>query len=200
MTAKATAVLLALALGIPSVASPADPVNTQATVTLVAARPGRPPLERLLLDVTLANESEAPRWALIPTHLPRTPGGVDKLEQLAASAGSSSVTIGRFLGSGGRYAVLLAPGARLTLRKLEVGWWRQGEARDLAFDIEFADEVLLGAESMASWFDKDVTVRGVVDADMQTARHTASRRAAGGKEVAVSLTAVTRTPVQLRTP
>lgn len=200
MAVKGAAVLLAFALGIPSVASPADPMNTQAEVTLVGTRPGRPPLERLLLDVTLSNESGAPRWALIPAHLPRTAGGVDKLEQLAASAGVSSVTIGRFLGRGGRYAVLLAPGARLTLRKLEVRWWREGEPKEIAFNIEFAHEVLLGADTMASWFDKDITVRGVVDADMQTARHTASRRAAGDKEVAVSMTAVTRAPIQLHTP
>lgn len=203
MAAKGAAGLLALALWFPSLALAADLMNAQATVTIVGSRPGRPPLERLLLDVTLVNESAAPRWALIPTHVPRasrTPGGVDKLEQLTASTGTESVTIGRFLGTGGRYAVLLAPGARLTLRKLEVGWWGGKEAKEVRFDIEFADEVRLGEEAIASWFDRDATVRGVVDADLQTARHTASHRARGDKEVAVSMTVVTRAPIQLDAP
>ena len=198
MATKRAAAVLALALAIPSVALPADPMSAQATATLVGTRPGRPPLERLLLDVTLVNESAVPRWALIPANLPGTPGGVDKLEQRSSSASTSSVTIGRLLGRAGRYAILLAPGARLTLRKLEVGWWGDKEAKELRFDVEFADDVRLGEETIASWFDKDATVRGAADLDMQTARHAASHRAPGDKEVPVSMMNITRAPIRLR--
>ena len=57
---------------------------------------------------------------LLPTNLPRTLGSIDKLEQLAASSGATSFAIGRFLGPGGRYAILLAPAAQVSLRNLEV--------------------------------------------------------------------------------
>ena len=187
--------VVALLLALAASASGAYSADMSATVTLTGSKPGRPPLERLHVDVTVANLGAKPRWALIPTNVPRTQGGIDKLEQLSAT-----VAVGRFLGTGGRYAVLLAPGARLTLRGLEINWWRGKELGEIAFDIEFADDVRLGEDAMASWFEGDPIVRGSVDADMKLARHTASHRAPGGKEVAVSLTAIDHIPIKLRAP
>lgn len=187
--------IVALLLALAASASGAQAADMSATATLTGSKPGRPPLERLQVDVTLANLGAKPRWALIPTNVPRTQGGIDKLEQLSAT-----VTVGRFLGTGGRYAVLLAPGARLMLRGLEINWWRGKEVGEITFEIEFADDVRLGSDAMASWFEGDPIVHGSVEADMKAARHTASHRAQGDREVAVSLTAIDRIPIKLRAP
>ena len=196
------AFLCALALGVaPGLAVAAGTtVDAQVTVRLVGSKPGRPPLERLLVEVTIRNVGTASRWALLPTNLPRTLGSINKLEQLAAPSGTTSIAIGRFLGPGGRYAILLAPAAQVTLRNLEVQWWREQGVKEVAFDIEFADEVTLAAESMAQWFDRDPTVSGVVETDMQSARHVASRRAPGDKAVAVTVSGYSFVTVQLASP
>lgn len=140
-------------------------MNASVTVTLVGQKPGRPPIERLLVDVQLKNDDPAPRWILIPSTLPVMPGGVDKLEQLTARAGPATVAVGRFLGSGGRYAVRLAPGARVVLRKLEVSWWRANNDKQASFDVQLASEVKLGGQPMATWFDKDPTISGAADVE-----------------------------------
>ena len=175
-------------------------MEAPATVRFVGSKPGRPPLERLLVEVTIRNVGTASRWALLPTNLPRTLGNIDKLEQLAASSGTTSIAIGRFLGPGGRYAILLAPAAQVTLRNLEVQWWREHGMKEVAFDIEFADEVTLAAQSMAQWFDRDPTVSGVVETDMLSARHVASHRAPGDKAVAVTVNGPSNVTFQLAPP
>ena len=106
----------------------------------------------------------------------------------------------RFLGTGGRYAVRLASGARITLRELEVGWWRPDRADNIVIDIQFADEVTLEGDPMARWFEGDPTVRGAVEVNMETARHTESHRAPGDKEVKVTFTGSTQTSITLRAP
>lgn len=170
-------------------------------VNLVGMKvPGKPPLERLLVDVQIRNDEKTPWWVLLPLYLPTRPGGIDKLEQLTAKSGAADVAVGRFLGTRGRYALLLAPGASITLRKLEVGWWRPETAKDVVFEVEFANNVALGGNPMASWFDKDPTILGDVEVDMETAKHTASHRAPSDKEVAVAVTGATVTSVKLSPP
>jgi hypothetical protein len=188
---RIVALLFALAASVSSAFS----ADMSATVTLTGSKPGRPPLERLYVDVVLANPGARPRWALIPTNVPRMQGGVDKLEQLSGTA-----TIGRLLGTGGRYAVLLAPGARLALRNLEINWWRGKETGEIAFEIEFVDDVRLGGEPLESWFEGDPLVRGSVEVDMKAARHAASHRAQGDREVSVSLAVLDHIPIKLRAP
>src|SRR5262245_24039982 len=119
-------------------------MNAAVTVTLVGLKPGRPPTERLVVDIELRNDDQAPRWVLIPSALPVGAGGIDKLEQLTAPAGTTKVAVGRFLGTGGRYALRLAPGARVTLRKLEVSWWRENDEKTAAFEVQLAADALLG--------------------------------------------------------
>jgi len=171
-----------------------------AVVTLIGMKPGRPPLERLLVDVQIRNDEKTTRWVLLPSQLPLTPGGIDKLEQLTAKSGAADIAVGRFLGRGGRYAVRLGPGASLMLRKLEIRWWRQEEVKEVSFDVQFARDVALGGESMESWFDKDPVIQGTVEVEMENAKHTASHRAPGDKEVAVSVTGATTTSIKLSPP
>lgn len=175
-------------------------MNASVTVTLVGEKPGRPPISRLLVDVQLKNDDPAPRWVLIPSKLPVTAGGIDKLEQLTASAGATNVAVGRFLGTGGRYALRLAPGARVTLRKLEVGWWRENNEKDTSFDVQLAGEVKLGGQPMATWFDKDPTISGAAEVDMESAKHTASHRAPDDAEVPLVATSATSATIKLTAP
>ena len=171
---------------------------TTVTVTLAGTKPARPPILTLLVDVQLKNDDKVARWALVPSKLPVDSGGIDKLEQLTATAGSTSIAVGRFLGTGGRYAIRLAPGARVTLRKLPIAWWRDdAKAKEVAFDVQLATDVKLGGAAMASWFASDPTVGGAVDVDMDAAKHTASHRAPDDKEQPVEVVGAVATSVRL---
>jgi len=198
---KPSTLLLALALAAPwPQPGHGAGMDDAVSVKLVGVKPAKRPLERLLVDVQVRNGEKTPRWVLLPTNLPLAMGGIDKLEQLTTTSGGASVAVGRFLGTGGRYAVRLAPGASVTLRKLEVGWWRPETAKDVNFVVQFAGDVTLGGESMASWFDKDPTIQGAVEADMETAKHTSSHRAPGDKEVAVAVSGAATTTIKLSPP
>lgn len=176
-------------------------MNASVTVTVVGTKPGRPPVDRLLVDVQLKNDDAVPRWVLIPTKLPPdNDGGVDKLEQLTVPAGGSTIAVGRFLGRAGTYAVKLAPGARLTMRKLELSWWRENNEKEAAFDVRLASEVKLGDAAMATWFDKDPAVSGAADVDMDAAKHTRSQKSATGDEVPLVAEQTTTAPIKLAAP
>jgi hypothetical protein len=176
-------------------------MNAAVTVSLVGQKPGRPPIERLLVDVQLRNDDQEARWVLFPSIAPTTGGGIDKLEQLTAKAGASTVAVGRLLGTGGRYALRLGPGARVTLRKLEVSWWHEdGKIKELALEVQLASKVTAGAEDLVTWFDKDPTINGAAEVDMESAQHTASHRAPGDKEQALTATSARTETIKLTTP
>lgn len=174
-------------------------MNAAVTVSLVGTKPGRPPLERLLVDVQLRNDDADPRWVVIPRTVPlEKQGGVDKLEQLTVPAGNATIAVGRFLGSMGVYALKLAPGARVNLRKLEVSWWRpESGAKDIAFDVVLASDVKLGDATMATWFDKDPAITGSADVDMDGAKHTRSQKSPDDAEIPVAATGATTVPIKL---
>lgn len=169
--------LLALVVAIGCAGLRASAAETvAATVSFVDVTPARPPLNRLRVDLRLENDGARPRWVLFPSKLPTRDdgGGVDTLEQLTVAAGAAAVSVGRFLGRAGTYALELAPGARVTLRKLEIGWWREGPwvATELAFDIRLAGEVRIDDRPIVTWFDGDPLIRGSVEVDMATAEPT----------------------------
>ncbi|HTL35931.1 MAG TPA: hypothetical protein VL326_22530 [Kofleriaceae bacterium] len=175
--------------------------NASVTVTVVGTKPGRPPVDRLLVDVQLKNDDPAPRWVLIPSKLPpENGGGVDKLEQLTVPAGTTTIAVGRFLGRAGTYAVKLAPGARLTMHKLELSWWRENNEKEAAFDVQLANEVKLGDASMTTWFDKDPAISGAADVDMDAAKHTRSQKSPTGDEVPLVAEQATSAPIHLAAP
>jgi hypothetical protein len=176
-------------------------MNASVTVTVVGSKPGRPPVDRLLVDVQLRNDDAAPRWVLIPTKLPPDEGGgVDKLEQLTVPAGNTTIAVGRFLGRSGTYALKLAPGARVTLRKLELSWWRENNEKEASFDVRLAPEVKIGDAAMATWFDKDPAISGAADVDMEAAKHTRSQKPPSGDEVPLVAEQVTTAPIKLAAP
>ena len=172
--------------------TPTDATDTQGatmsdvTITSAGERPGRPPLIRLLVDVTASNPGTATRWVLIQSKLPGAAGGVDKLEQLTAPGG---VVLGRFLGTGGFYSVALAPGAKVTIKNLEIGWWNEDDAKTPPpIEVRTGTAVALGAADIATWFEGNPAVSGKVVVDADKAEHTRSKRADGDREVLVQLT------------
>lgn len=176
-------------------------MNAAVTVSIVGTKPGRPPVDRVLVDVALRNDDAAARWVLIPTKIPPdNGGGVDKLEQLTVPAGSTTIAVGRFLGRAGTYAVKLAPGARVTLRKLELSWWREHDEKEAAFDVRLAGNVKLGAADMTTWFDKDPAISGAADVDMEAAKHTRSQKSETGDEVMLDAAGATAAPIKLSVP
>jgi len=166
----------------------------EVTITATGDRPGRPPLIRLLVEATISNPGTDPRWALVPTKLPVGAGGVDKLEQLSAGG----LTVGRFLGRGGFYAVKLAPGAKVTLKNLELAWWSTSVSDSPpAFEVRSGTGVTLGTSSIDTWFEADPAATGTAVVDMDQAKHTRSQRSPDDKEVDVAIAGVTTTSVQV---
>lgn len=177
-------------------------MNAAVSITLVDQKLTRPPTQRLFVDVQLRNDDPAPRWVLIPELLPvDAGGGIDKLEQLSASAGQTSVTIGRFSGRAATYGIKLAPGARVTLRKLELSWWHEDpKQKEIAFDVRLASDVMLGDKNIATWFDKDPAISGAADVDMASAKPTRKFDSPTGDEVPLAPTKPTSAPVKLTVP
>jgi hypothetical protein len=158
-----------------------------ASVAIVGSQPGIPPLQRLLVDVHLSNDGDAPCWVLLPSNLPLSAGAVDVLEQYEATTGATKVVVGRLLGTGGRYAVRLNPGAKVTLRGLEVGLWSESVPAGPEFKVMFVGDVVLGNEAIASWFNRDPGIDGTADVDMRKAVVGATHRTRDGKEVALAI-------------
>ena len=122
---------------------------------------------------------------LIQSKLPDASGGVDKLEQLTAPGG---VVLGRFLGTGSFYSLALAPGAKVTIKNLEIGWWNEDDAKTPPpIQVRTGTGVTLGGADIASWFDGDPAMSGTVDIDAGKAEHTKSKRADGDREVSVQV-------------
>jgi hypothetical protein len=155
--------------------------SPEVTVVIVEEHPGKPPLVRLIVNVTATNPTAANQWVLVQRKAPSGRGGVDKLEQLTAG----NLTYGRFLGQGGFYAFLLAPGGTLTLHNLEIQWWRATGVSAGEIEVRTGTALTLGGTDAASWFDGIPTVFGDVEIDANKAAHTHSRKAPDDREVAV---------------
>jgi len=148
-------------------------------------RPGRPPLVRLLVDVTASNPTASSRWLLIARKLPaQAGGGVDKNEQQTAG----SVVYGVFLGNGGFYGFLLAPGAKLAIKNLEIAWWNDEKAASPpALEVRTGTAVTVGGADLATWFDRNPALSGTVEVDAGAAQHTYSKKSDSGAELEVSV-------------
>jgi len=175
-----------------------------ASATLADVKPGRPPLNRLLVDVRLENRGAGPRWVLIPTDLPSptAPVGVYELEQRTAHAPGGPVVIGRLAGGAGSYALELAPGAQVTIHALEIRWWRPLPyvPSQVALEVRFARSVSIGDEDIAGWFDDDPMIRASAEIDFPTAEPTHNRGSNDGRELPLSAAEVTAVVVEIAVP
>lgn len=134
--------------------STTSPVTVLATVT--ASQPGRPPLQRLTLDVTITNPGDAPRWITLAKQIPHNEdadgGGVDALEV----RGQGAALLGSFRGIAGVHALRVAGHATVKLTNLPVGWWRTGPADAVpGLDIVVADDLTIGGAPAKAWFGVD---------------------------------------------
>lgn len=147
------------ALSVKSIHQFDAPWPPAAQVEFVDKRFGKPPLVYLTVDVRLRNYNELPRWFLIPSNLGagHAPiggkGGIDALETFSLS-GKGSITLGRFLGTGGFNAILLSPHGDVRLRRFPISYW--GELPEkLPLEIVIAKSLQVGTESAESWFGSD---------------------------------------------
>lgn len=155
---------------------------------------GKPPLIRFYFDAVLCNKSSKPKWFLLPSNLGpdrktiRTAGGVDAIE-VFRPRGVGRVVIGRFLGNAGFQALLLRPGARVQLRRLQISYW--GERPDqLQAEVIVAKSLKIGGEDASRWFGIESRSRSKVDITenaTDTMRMVHSRRTPDNREVPVEI-------------
>ncbi|HVV82038.1 MAG TPA: hypothetical protein VHE35_03120 [Kofleriaceae bacterium] len=134
-------------------------VSVAASVT--ASKPGRPPLQRLTVELTIDNPGDAPRWVTIAKQVPRNPdlgadAGVDALEL----RGQGNAVLGVFRGSGSVYALRVGGHAKVTITNLEVGWWHRSpdETKVPDLDVSVADDLTIGGAPATDWFGLDPLV------------------------------------------
>ncbi len=156
-------------------------------IRVLKERPAKPPLIRLIVDARVSNPTQETRWVLLCSRVPSgTSGGVNALEQFA----SGPVQYGRFLGTGGFYTFALAPGASLTLKNLEIGWWNSTAAMTPPpMEVRTATGVTIGGEPISAWFRGEPVTSGTVEVDAASAKAVHTR--SSPREVEVALTGAT---------
>jgi hypothetical protein len=142
------AVVLLASLGCPKAATPTEvPMSMKISFSAAHLDPARPPMAIVRADLAVENTSAAPRWFLVPTAVPSTPGGVDGVEVKAGSG----VTIGRFQGPGAFFAFLVPAGSSVTIQGLEIESWAEGPVSQLEVEVRSATAVTVGGEPIDAW-------------------------------------------------
>lgn len=171
-------------------------VNIGATVT--ASKPGRPPLQRLTIDLSIDNQGDAPRWIAIPKQIPPDPdlvGGVDSLE----IRGKGSALLGTFRGIAGVHALRVAGHARVMITDLEVGWWRSSTSDALpGLGVTVAEDLTIGGSPAKDWFGVDPLVPDGTRIDGSAAATGA--HATEGAEAPIALAGASTSTVALTLP
>ena len=140
-----------------------SPTVTIAVQSVIARRP---PLTELRLDVTLTNPSAVARWYLVPRDVNSPIGqrGVDVLElfRWTGGGGGDRAVVGSFQGTGGFFAVHVAPRAGLRVQGLPVEWFRgDDDAARPTLTVVVAQSVTIGGKPAAAWYpDGDPLVEG----------------------------------------
>jgi hypothetical protein len=96
---------------------------SELAVAFVGAQRMRPPRAELRLDVTLRNEDEHARWAVLPATLGAEPSRrVWSLDAFRLGE-LRHVFVVRATADAGWYAVLLPGAAQISLAAMPFGWW-----------------------------------------------------------------------------
>ena len=127
--------------------------NVTIAATVTASQPGRPPLQRLTLDVAIDNRSTTATWIVIPKQIPVDPDdggtGVDSLE----IRGKGTALLGTFLGTGGVHVLRVAPHAKVIVTGLPVGWWRSSPQDAVPpLLVTIAEDLKIDGKSADGWF------------------------------------------------
>jgi hypothetical protein len=190
----AAALLVLGACGVPARAGAEEQAmaanGPTVTAAVVGVQPGRPPMQTLAVDVTLNNPGASPTWFFLPRNLPVSAGGVDGV----AVYSGGGVTLGALQGNGGGWLACVAPGASLTVRGLEIGWWDAVVPGSISLATKLGSGASIGGEIASAWFGRDPVSRGEVrysDLVRAGARHTPDRSEVplvieGAAEIAVS--------------
>lgn len=164
-------------------------------ITLVGRKGGRPPLERLALDVVLHNPASGPRWYLLPTSIgAEAEGGVDGVEVFSGGG----VVLARFQGRAGFAAVAVPAGATVTVGAFELRSWLGIGKTPEALSVVEANGFTVGGEPAAAWVGERWLSTGgarTAETEMKAAssRHTPDR-----SEVPVALEGARTISVPLR--
>jgi hypothetical protein len=117
---------------------------------------GMPPEMILYFDLTLFNDSQEPRWILLPVWITdplKTSGaGVDGVD-VHAFEGKGHVIIGQFQGAGRFHALLVGAKSKVVLRKYPVLVWDE-DIKNYNWDVNIvmASKVMVGNEPVQEWF------------------------------------------------
>lgn len=166
---------------------------------------GRPPLVRLVLDVTVRNPGADPRWFLLPDRLAET-AGVGPVNGAAVRllAGAGRVPMAHFQGRGGFYCLLLPADAEIRVHGLLV---------DADLDAEFAGppvgaalgalagrDLLVGDEPARQWYGSDPRCDPIADVQAGSGPLIAERWPEELPELAVTLADPHRMPTGITSP
>jgi hypothetical protein len=174
--------------------------NVTIAATVTASQPGRPPLQRLTLDLAIDNRSNAAHWIVIPKQIPRDPDegdvvGVDSLEL----RGKGAALLGSFRGTGGVHALRVAAHAKVIVTNLPVGWWRSTPQDTVpALDVTIADELTIGGKPAKEWFGVDPVLES--GARVDGGAEQSGAHAYDGGEAPIALTGVQVTSAALTLP
>lgn len=205
-------VLLALAGCAQAAKAAPESVKTEAPVArpaveavFAAVVPGKPPMMTLHVDVTLRNAEKTPRWFVFPGRLPADEeaanGGVTGVEVFDAS-GEGRAILGKFLGTAGFQAVLVAAGGEVKLGRLGIPVWRTSSAKGpVAFDVIVAKEITVGGLPAAKWFGATSPVSDTrASGDASKAKRAGSKMTDDRSEVPVVIAEDRRVPLEVVVP
>lgn len=127
------------------------PTNTEPEVglTLKSKRPGRPPMQRIEVDLAVHNTDGEPRWFLLPAHAEHWPEhvSVDGVEPVSMGG----VVVGSFQGSGAFVALRVGAHGKVTVHGLELS----SMSAVKTIDVRVAKAITVGDKPVASWFPHD---------------------------------------------
>lgn len=171
---------------------------TRIEARVTAVRAARPPLRHLIVELHARAPVDAGAWVLVPASLTAAPrGGVYAIT--AADAGAA--TVARLLGTGGAYAVHLAPGAEVTLSGLSVDWWAQpDEATPPALSVRCGTAATVGGSALDGWLGEPVRANPGGAVDLSTATPRRTRHSEGHAEAPLVLADETVVSVPLTLP
>ena len=207
---------------VPSAAASGTPRETddrtEATVPgpaveakLEARVPGRPPMETLLIDVTLRNAEKEPRWFLLPERIPADAGpdegGVFGVEAwVAEGKGGGRAVIGKFLGTAGFQALLVPAGGVVRLEGFGIPRWRAtarnaAKTETIPIEVTIAKSVTVGGQPIRSWFGTlDPASGAKVIADASKATRAGSKMTDDRGEVPFAVEDAEHVTVELALP
>jgi hypothetical protein len=166
--------------------------NDEIGLTVTGRKPSRPPMQRIVVDLALHNADPEPRWFLVPAHTEHWAAevSVDGVEPVAL--GNGAVVLGTFQGTGGFVALLLAGGAKVVVRGLELSSSKPVHS----VDVRIARELTVGDKPARAWFPADPTSKSAT-VDYAGFSPLASQHTSDRSEVKVSFDLVRTQTVAL---